>query len=65
MADLEGVAALVGQDVSVETFVDARYDLHLQKIGNINKAFIRKCISNHWKSNAASAVLEQIALTER
>lgn len=51
--------------VEVQPFVDAKYDLHIQKIGHEYKTFIRRGICKHWKSNVGSSVLEQISTCER
>ncbi|VDK17488.1 unnamed protein product [Anisakis simplex] len=64
--ELEGaIQALGGGEVLVEPFVEIKYDVHLQKIGSEMKAFIRKGISNSWRSNVGSAMLEQIPVTNR
>ncbi|VDM44051.1 unnamed protein product [Toxocara canis] len=66
LVELEGaIRSLGGGEVSVEPYIDIKYDVHLQKIGSETKAFIRKGISNSWRSNVGSAMLEQIAVTNR
>uniref|UniRef100_A0A0N5AF13 ATP-grasp domain-containing protein n=1 Tax=Syphacia muris TaxID=451379 RepID=A0A0N5AF13_9BILA len=66
LLELEGIVrSFKASEVTTEPFIETKYDLHLQKIGNEMKSFIRKGISNNWKSSASSAVLEQIAITNR
>ncbi|PAV79348.1 hypothetical protein WR25_20617 isoform K [Diploscapter pachys] len=69
MCDIEGMLQMVGEkgelEVEVEPFVDVKYDLHVQKIGDEFKSFIRRGISRSWKSNVGSNVLEQIPSIER
>ncbi|VBB26816.1 unnamed protein product [Acanthocheilonema viteae] len=52
-------------EVFTELFIETKYDIHLQKIGAETRAYIRKGISNDWKSNAGSAMLEKISLSNR
>ncbi|EFP11967.1 hypothetical protein CRE_31352 [Caenorhabditis remanei] len=68
LCDVEGMLQIMTKgdtEVEVQPFVDAKYDLHIQKIGHEYKTFIRRGICKHWKSNVGSSVLEQITTCER
>jgi hypothetical protein len=65
LGDLCSVVAACDEQCTVEPFVEAKYDVHVQKIGSHYKAFMRKGISGHWKCSQGSSMLEEIAMPER
>ncbi len=46
--DASSVVAVTGTYCTSEVYVEARCDVHIQKIGNNYKAFMRKGIVGHW-----------------
>jgi len=62
--DLASVVAISDQYCTVEDFIDAKYDLHVFKIGEYYKALMRKSLTGNWKTNVGQSILEEIPIQD-
>jgi len=71
--DLAGVVAVSGQYCTVEEYVDAKYQLHVFKLGPHYRALTvshccdcrRKSLSENWKTKLGQATMEEVRVEER
>jgi len=63
--DLASVVAVSKSYCTVENYIDAKYDLHIFKIGNNYRALMRKSLSGQWKTNVGQSILEEIPLNDK
>ncbi|XP_023330999.1 synapsin [Eurytemora carolleeae] len=63
--DMVSVVAISNSYCTVENYVDAKYDLHVFKIGTNYRALMRKSLSGQWKTNLGQSILEEIPISDR
>jgi len=71
--DLASVVAVSGTYCTVEEYIDAKYDLHIFKLGDHYRALIashccdcrRKSLGGNWKTNVGQSILEEVEVQER
>ena len=63
--DVRSVVALTNMYCTAEPFMEGKYDLRIQKIGNHLRAYKRISISGTWKTNTGSSHVEEIEVTEK
>jgi len=63
--DVTSLLGMYNTYCTVEPYIDAKFDLHVQKIGTNYKALMRKSLSGNWKTNIGQSILEEIPVTEK
>eukprot|EP00164_Ancoracysta_twista_P002395 GFYU01003173.1.p1 GENE.GFYU01003173.1~~GFYU01003173.1.p1 ORF type:complete len:355 (+),score=45.46 GFYU01003173.1:37-1065(+) len=62
-SDVSSVVAVAGLYCTGEKFLEADYDLRIQKIGEHYRCFKRTSVSANWKTNTGTSILEEIQMT--
>lgn len=71
--DIASVVAVSGQYVTVESYVEAKHDLHIFKIGDFYRAITcshccdcrRPSVSGNWKTTTGQTVIEEVPVLDR
>jgi len=63
--DLASVVAVSDQYCTVEEYIEAKYDLHVFKIGSNYKALMRKSLTGNWKTNVGQSILEEVPVQDK
>jgi len=63
--DLASVVAVSDQYCTVEEYIEAKYDLHVFKIGSSYKALMRKSLTGNWKTNVGQSILEEVPVQDK
>jgi glutathione synthase/RimK-type ligase-like ATP-grasp enzyme len=53
-----------GKYCFVEPFLQGAYDIRIQRVGDVVRAFKRQSVSGNWKTNTGSSMIEAIEVTE-
>ena len=66
--DMRDVAGLLSSTkegyVTAEPFVDAEYDLRIQRIGGCIRAYERRSVSGAWKTNTGGSEVVEVTVTD-
>lgn len=64
MEDVVSLLSLNKNYLSAEPFINASYDLRIQKIGTKYRVFKRISLNGSWKTNTGSSALEEIEMND-